>query len=353
MMILKRIAYVLAGLVVAAGCVWVAFVLSPWPSVLLIRHAFSTGATGNNVIPAELAPAGVTAIKDVSYGPRAAQLLDIYFPEDAAGRKLPTIVWVHGGGFIGGTRSEIAGYMEILAGHGYAVVAIDYSLAPGARYPTPVIESNQALAFLAGQVGRYPFDMDRLFLAGDSAGAQIAAQLAATISDQAYAADVGVAPAVQRSQLAGAILFCGIFDATRISMKGPFANFLRTVVWSYFGTKDIADNPLVGQFSVNRHVTPDFPPALISAGNADPLGPQSRALTDALKAQGVEVETLFFAEDHQPALPHEFRSQAGGQQADARKAGGFPQPPSGQVAAINSSQCGDIARAASAECCAR
>jgi acetyl esterase/lipase len=50
-----------------------------------------------------------------------------------------------------------------------------------------------------------------------------------------------------------------------------------------------------------------FPPAFISVGNADPLAPQSRALAEALEAVGVEVDTLFFPDDHSPPLAHEYQ----------------------------------------------
>jgi acetyl esterase len=52
-------------------------------------------------------------------------------------------------------------------------------------------------------------------------------------------------------------------------------------------------------------VTGEFPPSFISAGNGDPLLPQSIALADRLASRGVRVERLFFVSDRQPPLPHE------------------------------------------------
>ena len=66
-----------------------------------------------------------------------------------------------------------------------------------------------------------------------------------------------------------------------------------------------------------RHVTPAFPPAFISAGNADPLEPHSHAMAAALQKQGVRVDALFFPKDHALPLPHEYQfnldSEAGRQ----------------------------------------
>ena len=56
-----------------------------------------------------------------------------------------------------------------------------------------------------------------------------------------------------------------------------------------------------------RHVTPAFPPAFISAGNADPLEPHSHAMAAALQKQGVRVDALFFPKDHALPLPHEYQ----------------------------------------------
>jgi acetyl esterase len=43
---------------------------------------------------------------------------------------LPLVVWVHGGGFVGGTKDELAGYFKLLAGDGLALAAPRYSLTP-------------------------------------------------------------------------------------------------------------------------------------------------------------------------------------------------------------------------------
>jgi acetyl esterase len=73
------------------------------------------------------------------------------------------------------------------------------------------------------------------------------------------------------------------------------------------------DDPRVAEFSVNRHLTPQFPPAFVSVGNADPLAPQSTLIADAIRTQGVNVETLFFSSGYSPALPHEYQFDLDGE----------------------------------------
>ncbi|TIO06875.1 alpha/beta hydrolase [Mesorhizobium sp.] len=304
---LRWVGYILVGLVTAVAASYAAFSFSPWPSVLLIRYAFHRDAVEKNRALEKHVPANVGELRDERYGDNREERFDVFFPAQAPSRALPAIVWVHGGGFVAGDKTDVSNYMKILAGRGYVTVSVGYSVAPGARYPTPVLQAGKALAFLSRNAGRYRIDPNRLFLAGDSAGSQIAAQLAATVGNPAYAAIVGVNPAIERTQLRGIALFCGVYDAAMVTPEGPFADFIRTVIWSYLGTKRLGDDPRVAEFSVNRHLTPQFPPAFVSVGNADPLAPQSALMAEAIRAQGVDVDTLFFPNDYSPALPHEYQ----------------------------------------------
>lgn len=305
---MRWIVFLLVVPVAVGGAGYGAFKLSPWPWALLVRHAFEKDAIERNKALGRHRPDGVTDLREQRYGESADALLDVYFPAATRdGNALPAIVWIHGGAFVAGNKKDVAGYLRILAGRGYVAVAVGYSLAPGAQYPTPVRQANEALAFLVRNAERFRIDMSRLFLAGDSAGAQIAAQLAAIISDPAYAAAVGISPAVTRGQIKGAILFCGVYDTSTIKTDGQFGGFIRTTMWSYFGTRDFASDPRLAEFSVNRHITPAFPPAFVSVGNADSLAPQSRILVNAIEAQGGTPSTLFFPANYSPPLPHEYQ----------------------------------------------
>lgn len=289
---------------------WAAFQLSPWPSVLLIRWVFDQGAAdASNALRKHL-PAGVTEQRGLRYDhtdPDA--LLDIYFPAQVQGstQRLTTVVWVHGGGFVSGRRGDIANYLHVLAARGFVVVNVDYSIAPGAQWPMPSRQLNTALAYLQVHADELNIDANRFVVAGDSAGAQIAAEVANLTTSPLHAKRMGIVPALQPEQLAGTLLFCGPYDAALVQWESPFASFMRTVLWSYLGQKDFLDDPRVDTFSVARHITPAFPPSFVSAGNADPLEPHSRALVSALEAQGVKVDALFFPKDYSPALPHEYQ----------------------------------------------
>ncbi|MBS0660574.1 MAG: alpha/beta hydrolase [Verrucomicrobia bacterium] len=291
-----------------AGAIVLAFTFSPWPAALLVRRAFDEEGWKVSRALAKHVPKDVSELLNESYDPTSASArLDVFAPSASAPRALPTIVWTHGGGWVSGSKDQIANYARILAGRGFTVVTVGYRIAPGATYPGPVRQVNAALGHVLREAARYRVDPDRIFLAGDSAGAHISAQVANVATVASYAEALGVQPALTRRQLRGVLLFCGPFDVGMAELNGPFANFLRTVLWSYSGTKDFQSHEPFRTASIINYVTTDFPPAFITVGNADPLRPHSEKLARKLTDLGASVETLFFPADHQPALGHEYQ----------------------------------------------
>lgn len=189
-----RLVGTVIAITVAAGSIYAAFQFSPWPSVWLIRNSFDKGAAEAAASIGGLVPPGISAQRGLNYAPgHGDALLDVYAPSDAM-RPLPAVVWVHGGGFISGSRTDLSGYLQILASQGFVTVGIDYTPAPEARFPTPLRQTNQALAYILANAGRFNIDPQRILLAGDSPGVQIAAQTALVITDPAYAQRLAIDP---------------------------------------------------------------------------------------------------------------------------------------------------------------
>jgi acetyl esterase/lipase len=307
----KVILRVIAWAALALGLpVFAAHFLTPWPGVLLIRAIFDKGAADASAKLEKHVPGGIVANEAVRYdsGDPTA-LLDVYRPEQL-NRQAPTIVWVHGGGFVSGRRGDLTNYLKVLSGQGFATVSVDYTLAPTATYPTPVRQVSRALAFLVREGDRLGINPNALVIAGDSAGAQIAAQTANVVTSPAYAQQVGIEVPIAAEKLKGALLYCGIYDVTQLNPdQGGFLGwFVRTVTWAYSGKRNWSDAPGFEQMSVAREVTSQFPATFISAGNADPLGPQSVLMDNALRKAGVPVHSLFYPPDHEPKLGHEYQS---------------------------------------------
>ena len=206
---LMRLVLVVTGVVVltAAG-VYAVFQLSPWPSVLLIRHAFEQGGADAARSTVPLAPKDVSAQRGLSYSPGDSDaLFDVFAPTNARAR-LPAVVWVHGGGFVAGSRSDMSDYLQALAAHGYVTIAIDYTRAPNARFPIPVQQTDTALSYIVANADRLNIDPKRIFLAGDSAGAQIAAQTALIIFQLEFTRGKWqIAPGMTRTALRGSCSF--------------------------------------------------------------------------------------------------------------------------------------------------
>ncbi len=293
---------ILAAIALLGLVGFAAFKFSPWPSVLLIRHTFDADSELRNAALEKHRPAGVMALRDVSYG---GGKFDVFMPDTPGVR--PIVFWIHGGAFIAGQKEDVAPYLEILASKGFVVIGIGYTTAPAAKYPGPVIQVNEAISFAISKAADYRFDTSKIFLAGDSAGAQLAAQTATIATNAGYAAATGIKAALQPAQLRGVLLNCGIFDPSKINLEGAFGGFIRTVLWSYFGERDPAAIAKFDEFNVSRHLSPAFPPAFITVGNGDPLAPQSVLMADAIKAQGVVVDELYFQPDYEPKLPHEYQ----------------------------------------------
>jgi len=283
--------------------------VSPWPMALLLRRIFAEHVklAATSVEPGH---DDVVVLANEQYDPDPDAFLDAYVPESVMrnGKRLPAIVWTHGGAFIGGSKDEIAGYLRIIARSGYVVVGVRYSLAPEHIYPTPIRQLMIAMRYLQDHAERLRIDPQRFILAGDSAGAQITAQLAAMATDSEYAQRVGISPTFTRDNLCGLALCCGIYDLRSLNPSLGLANFVLTAAWAYSGTRDYRNNAYFSStVSVVEHVNGAFPPTFLTAGNADPLEAQSKALADALQAKGVRTETLFYPPDYAARLPHEYQ----------------------------------------------
>src|SRR6478735_595209 len=265
-----RVGTAAAGTALAAGA---ALRLSPWPSALVIRAVFDRGAARASAALGPHAPTDLVEVLGEAYAVADPDgRLDVFRPDRE--EPLPTVVWVHGGAFVSGCKDDVANYLRVLAGRGVTAVGVDYSIAPGKRYPTPVRQVAGALAHLIDHADRLGVDPTRIVLAGDSAGAQIASQVGLLVSDAAYACDVGIDVDVPPGSLRGLVLFCGAYDFTLAQGSTRLGGWLvDTAIWSYLGSSRRHDERTTREGSVPVHVTPSFPPAFVSAGNGDTLLP--------------------------------------------------------------------------------
>ena len=135
-----------------------------------------------------LVVAGVVAVaekpaadlRNVRYGPVARQRLDVW--KAAAGAPAPVCIFFHGGGFLGGDKTNFPDQIlhDCLARH-IAVVSVDYGLANArdhATFPTPMLDSARAVQFVRSQAAAWGIDPTRVAVCGYSAGGCIALWIA-------------------------------------------------------------------------------------------------------------------------------------------------------------------------------
>jgi len=191
--------------------------------------------------------------------------LDIYQPQDAA-PGAPVVLFFYGGAWQYGERDQYRFVGSRLAENGVVAVVADYRTWPDIGFPGFVEDGARAVRWTRDHAAEYGGDPERLFLAGHSAGAQIAALLG---TDARRLAAVGLEPA----DLAGVIGLSGPYDFT---INGKYE--------AIFGPR--AQWP---EAMAVRFVDGDEPPFLLIHGDADhtvDVG-NSRKLDFALRRKGV------------------------------------------------------------------
>jgi acetyl esterase/lipase len=153
-------------------------------SILFNLNAAKADRKRDSAIPL---PEGVSECRNISYGAEGkSHLLDVYVPHGTK-EPLPTIVSIHGGGYVYGNKEIYRRYGMDMARRGFAFVNFNYRLAPRWKFPAPLYDTNAVMQWICKNAHRYHLDPKRIILVGDSAGAQLASQYAAIWASQSYA----------------------------------------------------------------------------------------------------------------------------------------------------------------------
>lgn len=242
---------------------------------------------------------GVRVERDIAYVPDgdSSQRLDLYLPEKPSDKPLPLLVWVHGGGWLGGSKSENPGAALTARGQ-YASASVEYRFSDKAVFPAQIQDCQAAVRFLRANSRKYNVDPDRIGVWGGSAGGHLAALLGTAGGADAFpkiGGNDGQSDRVQavidifgpadfaavRRQVAADKSVKNIFNLD--DMSSPYAKL--------FGAIPGQRVELEKSASPVTFVSKDDPPFLIIHGTADTLVPyaQSTEFADALKRAGVDV----------------------------------------------------------------
>ncbi|NLI54597.1 MAG: alpha/beta hydrolase [Clostridiales bacterium] len=246
-----------------------------------------------------------TLLEDVSYESRFENgCLDLYARQSDTVQ--PLIVYAHGGYYIGGDKSSMTDYCRLLASRGYVVANINYMLAPEAKYPTQILQVNEAVSFLLKHAADYGIDPLRVFIGGDSAGGHLSSQMGLYYTDPDFQREIGDEPALSAEQLRGVILHCGYYNTDTVRATG--FPMIADSIWMLTGVKDYEGTTVSEQMNTVKQISPDYPAVFIDCGDQDPFITQAHEMIDALHANGVEVVSYLPVTSQMP-LMHEFQMQ--------------------------------------------
>jgi acetyl esterase/lipase len=254
-------------------------------------------------VAASALPASVEALRDITYvryGERGLQL-DLYLPKARAGKPLPAIVLVHGGGWRSGVRANFAPMAIRMAERGYAAATISYRLSPEAPYPAAVIDAKAALRWMRAHAERHAIDPRRIAIGGGSAGGQIASL--AGVTDGILRFDPGAVPGAVSSGAQAIVNIDGLSDFTSETARkyedDPAKQPSSAGAW--FGGRYAEKTALWREASPIFYVNARTPPILF-IGSAQPRFAVGREeMIARMDAAGVPSRVVLL-----PDTPHSF-----------------------------------------------
>jgi acetyl esterase len=241
--------------------------------------------------PATLTP--VRSVTDTTVG--GSVPARIYRP-DVDGL-VPTIVFFHGGGFVIGDLDTHEGVCRLLCNDvGAVVVSVGYRLAPEHPFPAAVEDADGATRWVIEHLDEFGADRDRVAVAGDSAGANLA-----TVVSRLLHAD-GIELAAQLLVYPGVDFLEDDYPSRTENAEGYFLT-LDDMHWfaeQYTGLR--ASDPRDREVASDPRLSPlhapsleGLPPAIVVTAEFDPLRDEGEAYAAALEKAGVKVEQRRFA----------------------------------------------------------
>jgi acetyl esterase/lipase len=238
-------------------------------------------------------PEHVVLERDVPYGQAGGHplLLDILRPKQTSPQPRPAIVFVHGGAWSGGKKTDALGRLLPFAASGdYCCVSVEYRLSGEATWPAQIHDCKAAIRWLKANAAKYHIDPEKIGVWGGSAGGHLVSMLGLTGNVKELEGQSG-SPGPS-SRVACVVDFCGPSDFMAIAkLKADAGRHAFGPVEKLLGGPIAEKQDLARAASPVTYVSKDAPPFLIVHGTADPVVPLSQAerLYQALKHANQQV----------------------------------------------------------------
>jgi acetyl esterase/lipase len=217
-------------------------------------------------------------------GKASPLLADAYIPPGSG--PFPAIIYVHGGAWREGSRTQLQKVIRPLAADGYMGFAIDYDLTP-TTFPTAFVECQRAVVYLREHAEEFKVDPNRIAIAGSSAGGELAALVA--LLPHGVAGQSGLR-SEDDAHVSAAIIFNGVLDLRPLSSSRDF-------VPPYVGGPCEQREEVCRAASPLQQVHSGAPPFYVGHGTKDEVVPfeQAQQFSSALEKAHVPV-TFHIAE---------------------------------------------------------
>jgi arylformamidase len=220
--------------------------------------------------------------------------LDIY---PSGETNSPVMIYLHGGGWRGGTRSNVDSKPAAYNAHGFVFVSIDYRVIPEVTVTDEAGDAARAIRWMRDNITQYGGDPSRIFLMGHSAGAHLIALVG---TNSQYLEAVGLSFADLRGVVA--------IDAQAYDVTALMEAIGRPAYGPYFDA--LGSDPAVWeQLSPITYVAPrkGIPPFFVAYSGAEAAHPEiSRAFVAALEGAGIPTTMLPVTDKSHSQIIREF-----------------------------------------------
>ena len=229
--------------------------------------------------------------------------LDVYVPREVT-RPNPTLIYIHGGGWTGGSKEQSVFTFLPYIEKGWSVVNVEYRLARVSLAPAAVEDCLCALRWVIHNAKQYNFDIDNLVVTGNSAGGHLA------LTTGMIPAAAGLdrqCPGPEQLKVAAIVNWYGITDVEDL-LEGPnMKTYAVTWLSSLENRREVAR-----RVSPIHYVRAGLPPVITIHGDADPTVPYTQAvrLRDALQKAGVDNTLVTIPGGHHGNFPREQTARA-------------------------------------------